>query len=86
MNPLLANVYRRSSTPRKIWRKVVSVEYVPVKWEWCFGHRGAHSNWLTLECGHVDRRKGSIPIPNRVACFECNQAAENERLKKEATP
>lgn len=54
------------------WRKVVRMEQHFVKWEWCFGHRGASSVTLFLECGHVKRQKGSVAIPKRVACKECS--------------
>ena len=31
------------------------------------------SNILTLECGHKERRKGSVKIPDFVHCRECKQ-------------
>lgn len=51
------------------WRAIVSRTVHPVKWEWCFGHRGAHSVTVRLECGHEKTYKGSgAPRGNRARC------------------
>jgi len=31
------------------------------------------SNYLTLECGHVKRQKGSVKVPEYCRCDECAQ-------------
>ena len=55
-------------------RAVVSVRNVVSK-----NARGTGgSNLLTLECGHVVRRKGSIAIPRRANCRECDDVSVPE--------
>jgi hypothetical protein len=55
-------------------RKVVKVEnYIHPN---ATGTKG--SNMLTLECGHVKRQKGSVPVPKYCLCKEC----DNTRPKR----
>jgi hypothetical protein len=56
-------------------KKVVGHTRHYVRHGWSFGHPGASSVTLKLECGHTKfQDKGSKPIPKRARCKECGIA------------
>lgn len=63
---------------KKIWRTVISLErYTPPN-----APHPLCSVVLNLECGHSERRKASISIPTRVACYACNSEAQQKEYSR----
>lgn len=59
-----------------MWKKVVKIEnYIDPH---ANGTRGR--NILTLECGHCKAQNGSIRIPKRCNCKECDDAASGRAI------
>lgn len=63
---------------KRIWCRVIDYEYyTPIN-----APHPDCSLVLELECGHQDRRKASQGIPERVACYFCNQAEKQRRYNE----
>jgi len=63
--------------PRWVWQAVLDRSFVPTP-----GHRpGMRTMLLTLQCGHVDRRRGCRPVPSIVHCKECEACPDHSPRK-----
>jgi hypothetical protein len=60
-------------------RRVVAAKFLQSR----YNRPGSGLNKVLLECGHIEYRKASLPVPNKCRCYDCFKGREvNPRDKK----